>query len=354
MEIVTGKLSRAQRVVIYGPEGIGKTTFAAQFPSPVFIDTEGGTEHMDVARFARPSCWDDILDAVNSAEVKQFQTLVIDTADWAERLAVAHVCSRFKKESIEDFGYGKGFTFLAEAFNRLLSDLNTLRDSGIHVVFVAHSTVKKMELPDEAGAFDHYELKCSKQISPLLKEWSDALLFINYRVIVQETKEGKSKAVGGKQRMLFADHSAAFDAKNRWGLKDAAPLDFAAIAPHLPAGAVVGKSESHKAAPRKRALPPNCTPVPPAPPAPPVASDAPAKANPDDGCPAQLRTLMELSGVSAAGLREYLEPKGWLAPGAPLSEIREDIYRAILVDENWAKVVEKVKALRRTGKGGAK
>jgi len=50
LKITDGKIKRAQKVVLYGSEGIGKSTFAAKFPNPLFIDTEGGTSHMDVRR----------------------------------------------------------------------------------------------------------------------------------------------------------------------------------------------------------------------------------------------------------------------------------------------------------------
>ena len=57
MQITRGKRARAQKVVIYGPEGIGKSSFASQFPDPVFIDTEGSTDNMDVARLDKPTSW---------------------------------------------------------------------------------------------------------------------------------------------------------------------------------------------------------------------------------------------------------------------------------------------------------
>ena len=54
MEITRGKIQTAQKIVLYGPEGIGKTTFASRFPEPLFIDTEGSTRQLDVARLPKP------------------------------------------------------------------------------------------------------------------------------------------------------------------------------------------------------------------------------------------------------------------------------------------------------------
>jgi len=236
LPLISGKVSKPQRVVIYGPEGIGKSTLAAAFPAPVFLDTEGGTIHLNVTRFSQPESWDEILGLV--AQLGQsghnFQTLVIDTVDWLERLLIEHICRKAHKDGIEDFGYGKGYTYLSEEFSRFLQSLEPLRNRGMHLVMVAHSTIRKFEQPDAAGAYDRYELKLSKQCAPLLKEWCDLLLFVNYFTKVTET-DGRKKAVGGKERRIYTAHCAAFDAKNRHGLDDVLPMEFAAIAHVFPA-----------------------------------------------------------------------------------------------------------------------
>ena len=123
LNISTGIISRAQKVVIYGSEGVGKTTLATSFPNPLIIDTEGGTSHIDVRRIEKPQSWEELIAVVSevAATPNICKTLIIDTADWAEQLAVAHVCARYKQNSIESFGYGKGYTYLAEEFGRLLN-----------------------------------------------------------------------------------------------------------------------------------------------------------------------------------------------------------------------------------------
>lgn len=213
--ITSGPTATAQKVVLYGVEGIGKSTFASQFPSPIFIDTEGSTANMNVHRMDKPTSWQMLMDEVTYIkQTHMCDTLIIDTADWAETLANQAVCARNSINSIEDLGYGKGYTMVKEDFGKLLNSLSELTDLGINVVVTAHADIKKFEKPDEMGAFDRYQLKLSKQCAPLLKEWADMVLFANYETtIVTDSKTQSKKATGGK-RVMFTTHHPAWDAKN--------------------------------------------------------------------------------------------------------------------------------------------
>lgn len=215
---------------IYGPEGIGKSTLASKLPSVIFIDTEGSTDYMTVCRYPRPQSWDVLMDMVDDAGQQRIGTLVIDTADWAERLCVDALCAAKGWKGIEDAGYGKGYVYLKEKFGALLDKLTTLQDKGINVGFTAHAQLRKVERPEETGAYDHWELKVSKQVGPMLKEWADLLLFCNYKTMVIHgaTPMEKNKIAGGK-RVMYATHNPVWDAKNRFGLPDELPLDYAAI-----------------------------------------------------------------------------------------------------------------------------
>lgn len=233
LPLVSGKLHEPLRVVVYGPEGVGKSTLVSEFPDPVFLDTEGGTGHLEIERFPKPMRWEDVLSYLDqlSTQEHEFKTLIIDTVDWQERLLIDYICRKANKESIEQFGYGKGYTYVSEEFSRLLRLLESLRERGMHIVFVAHSCIRKFEQPDASGAYDRYELKLSKQCAPLLKEWCDLLLFVNFHTKVTES-DGKKRAVGGKERRLYTTHCAAYDAKNRHGLEDPLPMRYESIA-HL-------------------------------------------------------------------------------------------------------------------------
>lgn len=309
-EITSGAKVKPQKVVIYGAEGIGKTTLAAQFPRPLFIDTEGGSSHLDVRRLPEPTSWTMLLDEVTWVRDFPYEcggTLVLDTADWAEQLCIAHVCAKYDKKGIEDWGYGKGYVYVKEEFGKLLNLLGECVDRGLNVVVTAHAAIVKFEQPDEMGAYDRWEMKLSRrQVAPLLKEWADAVLFANFKTMVVADKKGeKYKGTGGKNRVLYATHAASWDAKNRWGLPDEVPMDYAQIAPHVPVPEIPGPAPAVTAADIEAA---RTMPTP--------FDEAPEPVAPHLG---PLYDLMERDGVSEAALQAAMAKKGYFTADTPVS-----------------------------------
>jgi len=231
MNIVKGKQQRAQRVVIYGVESVGKSTFASQFPNPLFFDVEGGTAHLDTDR-VEVATLADLEGALAACKTTDYSTIIIDSADWAERLVLEGMLAADRKKSVEDYGFGKGFVMLAERFSRLLKAADGLISAGKNVVFVAHSKVQKVEPPDLLASYDRYELKLTKQSAPLLKEWADELWFFRFKTKTVESSSGRAKGVGGKERVILTTHSAAYDAKTRSGLPEELPMVWESVA-HL-------------------------------------------------------------------------------------------------------------------------
>lgn len=231
LNFVTGKITRNVKTVIYGTEGVGKSTLASKFPEPLFLDVEGGTSQMNVRRIAPPKTWQELLAVVKEVAVTRnvCKTLILDTADKAEILCTDYICQKYKQTSIESFGYGKGYTYLAEEWQKLMEAFDAVIAAGMNVTIIAHAKQRKIELPDQTGSFDHWEMKLSRQVAPLLKEWADLLLFLNYRTYVVTTDNNTRKAQGGK-RVMYTSHNPVWDAKNRHGLPEEMDLDFSGLA----------------------------------------------------------------------------------------------------------------------------
>lgn len=227
--ITNTRKTKPMKVVLYGVEGIGKTTFVSHFPDPIFIDTEGSTGFIDAKKLPDPDNWTMLLEEIAyMAQNPQGKTLVIDTADWAEELAKQHLMAKHKWQAIDQTDYGVRYVALSNEIIRLLRGLEMVKNAGMNVVLTAHAVQKKFELPDQVGSFDRYVLKLEKRDAALIKEWCDMLLFANYKTTVIASGSGSKKATGG-QRVMYTTHMPAWDAKNRLGLPDELPFEYRSI-----------------------------------------------------------------------------------------------------------------------------
>lgn len=242
--ITKGKQEKPFRAVVYGPEGCGKSTFAASAPGSIIVDTEGGTSFLDCSRTPRAESFADVmkyLDAL-ATESHDFKTVAVDTLDALEPLvykAIIAEANSPKIQNVEDFGYGKGYVAAADKWRLFLSVLDKIATKGVNVVLLAHSTVKNFKSPDiTVEAYDRYELKLHKTASALIKEWPDFLGFAQYEVATAE-KDGKNKGISTGRRIIQTTHSAAWDAKNRYGLPPTIELNWQAFETAARASAAV-------------------------------------------------------------------------------------------------------------------
>lgn len=347
MNITRGIQNKPIKAVIYGPEGIGKTTFASQFPDPLFVDVEGSTTRMDVARTDTPTSLAMLLGILT--EIRDHnpgcKTVVIDTADWAERLCIKTVCDKYKKTGIEEFGYGKGYTYVYEEFGCILNLLNDIADRGVNVVLTAHAAIRKFEQPDEMGSYDRWELKMINSpkcnVCAMIKEWADLVLFANYKTTVISTdKEGKKNKARGGQRVMYTTHDPCWDAKNRFGLAPELPFEFAQIAhifsqpAHAPVIQQAATAHEVPTAPPKAAEPAQ-EPLPLS-----VAEDsepAGTLGQIPDGINPALADLMRQNNVSEDEIRLAVSMRGYFPDDMPITAYPPDFVQGVLIGA-WAQV----------------
>lgn len=235
--ITPSKRIMPPRITVYGPEKVGKTTLASQIPNALFIDIEGGSGAVNVARVMRNpeagtlttfQSFSDVLAALETQEHK-FEALVIDSVDWLESLVFAHAAKQYGKQTIADVDYGGGYVAAESIFRDVLRRLDGLRDSkNMVIVLIAHSEVVKFDNPLTAS-YDQYRLKLHKRIAPLINEWSDCLLFANLAVKVNKEQVGMAKVnkATDQGRVLYTSKSEAYVAGNRYDLPPIVPLAWA-------------------------------------------------------------------------------------------------------------------------------
>ena len=240
--ITKGREAQPPRIMIYGSEGVGKSTFAALAPNPVFVQTEDGLSEIDCSKFPLAKSFDDVVLQLQAVRDEQhdYGTVVIDSLDWLERLVWDRVCADYGVKSIEkaDGGYGKGYVHALTYWRQIVSILNDIRSKrGMAVVMIAHAAVERFEDPEHA-AYDRYTPRLHKKACSLVCEWVDAVLFASRRLRVDSTT-GKAAPVGadGGERILRTNGSPACIAKNRFGLPTELPLSWAAFVEALKGGA---------------------------------------------------------------------------------------------------------------------
>lgn len=229
-EVSSGIVEEPYKIVLYGTEGVGKSTFASEAPNPIFMDIEGGTKRLNVKRMPRPSTFPEMLEAIDEyTEGKHdYQTIVLDTADWAESYIWKHVCATNNVDSIEDIGYGKGFTAALEHWRTLLARLDMMHEKrGMNIVVLAHAHIRSFRNPI-GDDFERYELKLNNKASSLLKEWPHALLFARYQVFTHTDKQKRTRGVGDGSRVAHTQPHPAWDAKNRYNLPAEIPFPWGA------------------------------------------------------------------------------------------------------------------------------
>lgn len=236
-----GKQPLPPRFVVYGTEGIGKSTFASQAPQPIFVQTEDGLSEIACDKFPLAKTFDDVMLALAALRVEEHEygTIVIDSLDWLERLIWDRLCQQYNVSSIEkvDGGYAKGYTHALSLWRPFLDELNSLRvERGMIVIALAHARVEKFEDP-EATAYDRYSPRLHKHACSLVCEWCDAVLFATRKIRVATEEAGFNRTRGvahalgkdGGDRILRTIGGPACIAKNRYSLPEELPLSWPAL-----------------------------------------------------------------------------------------------------------------------------
>lgn len=237
MKISTGIIKEPHFILIFGSDGIGKTTFASEAPKPIIVGPEAGSKRINTTRAEGIKTYDDIIGAIRwlREEKHDFQSIGLDSLDWIEPVLWKKICDEEGVDSIEKVGggYGKGYTAALAMWDDLIYRLKDVRDNRqMNVIAIAHSQVKTVNDPMVLTPYDRHMLKLNDKASAKWREAVDAVLFASFEDVVfkEKSTDKKAKATGDGVRKLYTTRRAAFDAKNRYGLPSELPLSWSAFA----------------------------------------------------------------------------------------------------------------------------
>lgn len=227
--------NRPPIVLIHGGPGIGKTTFAANAPNPIFIRTEDGLGNLSVDAFPVATSFSDVMAAVGavySAEAGRFNWIVVDSMSALEPLIWDHVAKTEGKPNVEALGFGKGYVLALSYWQQLLSGLSALAtDKGVGSLLIAHTDIVRYESP-EVDSYDRAAIKLHKRAFQLMYERCDIIGYASQRVSIRKDGDGfkeRKMGVGDGARFLHLVEKPAFVAKNRYSLPESIPFQWDAF-----------------------------------------------------------------------------------------------------------------------------
>ncbi len=217
--IQRGRTFKPPRLVLYGMEGIGKSSFAARFPSAIFIQTEDGLGQIDCARFPLAKTTNDVVNQLTAlaTETNDFQTVVVDSLDWLERLIWDDVCEAAKVDSIEKIGYARGYVNALTIWRKILDLLTQLHEKNKIVLLLAHALAEDYSDP-EVATMKRFTPRLHKTARSLIAEYVDC-------VFLATRKFGAAKGDLDNPRIIRTDASPYQVAKSRYAIPAELPLD---------------------------------------------------------------------------------------------------------------------------------
>lgn len=230
MKITTGKIKKPHLGIVFGVEGSGKSTLGSTYPSPIFVGPENGSHNLEISRVEGLRSYKEIMDSLSylASEKHNFKTVVIDSLDWVEPLLYKFLCEKYKTDVIEDVGggYGRYVAIMLNEWGNFISALDKLRDSGMNILLIAHYHVKAFNDPATNEPYERYLMKLQEKTSAKFREWVDYVFFLNFETFTKKEKgASKAKAFSDGERYLFTQKTAAYDAKNRFGLPEKMKLE---------------------------------------------------------------------------------------------------------------------------------
>jgi hypothetical protein len=233
-KVTTGIQSAPQMSLVFGPPGVGKSTFASKIPSVLLADIEDSTKSLDAVRLGSKDLPDyaSVVALINELATTNhtYKALAVDSITTLEAYINKAVCEEHSVKELSDLSFGKGVSLAKEKLREFLSLCKKLQnEKGMDIWFIGHTLVKKFADPMLMSSFDRYTLQAADGFGSEVIRQSDNVYFVKYNVeLALDKNTKKAKGISDGERMLLTRHNAAYDAKTRLNLPEAIPFSYEA------------------------------------------------------------------------------------------------------------------------------
>lgn len=239
MEVISGIRPGPRKILFYGEEGVGKSTFASECPGTYFLDVEEGLEDIDCKRSKPLTTIAEVVEVMTwlNSGAHEFKTVAVDTLDWLEKLIHKEVAIAANKPTVGDIPFQRGYDLSLKKWDFLLSGFSALHKKGMGVILLAHDRIVKVNEPG-MPMYERREPDLHHTSSSMIREWCQDVLYAQFRVFTRTEDAGfgreRTIATGGKERFIQTTKSAGIVAKNRVkGMPDEIPLSWATYASYV-------------------------------------------------------------------------------------------------------------------------
>lgn len=249
----SSKSNKPPICLFYAGDGDCKTSLASEFPSPIYLRTDGEEPPSDVPEMptADITCWDDIESVIGQLleEEHEFKTVIVDTIDGIAPFVEAVTAQRIGAASVNDnskgspAAFGNGYKESEVEWGHFMAGCEALSRAGMNVVLLGHREIRNFKSPT-TDPYDMYDVALNKRAAPVVRARCDVVAFMNRRVTLKEKEVSRNSKVthaeGGKEIQILTVGGAGFHAKNRFGMPDAVTYrrghGYSELAKYFPGG----------------------------------------------------------------------------------------------------------------------
>lgn len=225
-----GKRMTPLKGIVYGDNGVGKTTLFSSSLKPIIVDMEGNCSHIS-SPCCRITKYDDFMALITSllANEHEYKTLVIDSLDSLQTFILERMS---QQHTTQELSYGKSNAILAKHIKEIVGVLEALQNKkNMNVLFTAHWKVKTANNP-MVDQYDRYDMRINEEMRTGFCNWVQFIFLALKEVVFDENKDavfGKKKVKGMERRVLYTAGDPTYYGKNVFNFPPKMMMDWTEI-----------------------------------------------------------------------------------------------------------------------------